>query len=149
MSSFATIKYKCNSYLYTRVHNYTKAKKRVKAIEYNQRKYQKLVDEIKIINKIKNYIYNSLNYAKEPKKIYIDLHFIKMLEYYIYLNVFHKNIQKLSYNESFLNYLKTKIELRGLDPREWDLQYKIVGANKFMIGVNQEVIYYYKNNLFV
>ena len=68
MSSFATIKYKCNSYLYTRVHNYTKAKKRVKAIEYNQRKYQKLVDEIKIINKIKNYIYNSLNYAKEPKK---------------------------------------------------------------------------------
>ena len=72
-----------------------------------------------------------------------------MLEYYIYLNVFHKNIQKLSYNESFLNYLKTKIELRGLDPREWDLQYKIVGANKFMIGVNQEVIYYYKNNLFV
>ena len=148
MSSFATIKYKCNSYLYTRVHNYTKAKKRVKAIEYNQRKYQKLVDEIKIINKIKNYIYNSLNYAKEPKKIYIDLHFIKMLEYYIYLNFFHKNIQKLSYNERLLFYLEEKIKFKGLDPREWDIKYKLVGSNRIMIGMNQGVIFY-KDNLFV
>ena len=147
MSSFATIKYKCNRYLYTRVYNYTKAKKSVKAKEYNKEKYEKLVDEMKIIERIKLHLNRNLLFGIETKKSYINLHFLKMLEHYIYLRFYHKNIQKLSYNERLLCYIESIIEFKGLDPREWDFEYKLVGNYRIMIGNNQEVIFY-KDNLF-
>lgn len=148
MSSFATIKNKCNRYLYTSVYNYTKAKKRVKAIESNTRKYEKLVDEMKIIKRIKLHLNIKLLFGIETKKSYINLHFFKILEHYIYLRFYHKNIQKLSYNERLLCYLESVIEFKGLDPKEWDFEYRLVGNFRVIIENNQEVIFY-KDNLFL
>ena len=151
MTSYATLKYKCNRYLFSCCYNnLAQPKERIEAINSNYKKYEKLVDEIKIIKKIKLYINKRLLFGNEPTKCYINLHFLKMLEHYIYIRFYHNNIQKQSRNERLLCYLESKIECKGFDPREWDRQYKIVGADRIGIGMNQELFYYYINKfLFV
>ena len=119
------LKRKCNSYLETRDYNFTKAKKRRKAIASDRRKYEKLEYKVFNIRILKSYLYGKLSLGIDPKNCFIDLHFLKMLEHYLYLMFYHENIQKLSYNEKLLCYLKAIVQRKGFDPRKWNYEYMI------------------------
>ena len=124
-----------DNFLETRVYNYYKAKKKKKAIASDRRKYKNYCDRLDKIKKLKKILNRRILLKIEIKKSFIDLHFLKMLEHYIYLRFYHENIQKLLYNEKLLRYFEKVINTKGFDPTKWDPDYNLV-------GVLEDIIYF-------
>ena len=135
MTSIEKIKRIFNNFLETRVYNYYKAKKKMKAIGSDRRKYKKFCDKLKEIQNLKKFLNRQILLKIEKEKSFIDLHFLKMLEHYIYLRFYHENIQKLLYNEKLLRYFEKVINTKGFDPTKWDPDY-------ILVGVLEDIIYF-------
>ena len=135
MTSIEKIKRIFDNFLETRVYNYYKAKKKKKAIDSDRRKYEEFCDKLKVIQNLKKFLNRQILLKIEKEKSFIDLHFLKMLEYYIYLRFYHENIQKLLYNEKLLRYFEKVINTKGFDPTKWDPDY-------ILVGVIEDIIYF-------
>ena len=135
MTSIEKIKRIFDNFLETRVYNYYKAKKKKKAIASDRRKYKNYCYRLDKIKKIKKFLHRRILLKNEIKKSFIDLHYLKMLEHYIYLRFYHENIQKLSYNEKLLRYFEKVISTKGFEPTKWDPDYNLV-------GVKEDIIYF-------
>ena len=135
MTSIEKIKRIFNDFLETRVYNYYKAKKKKKAIGSDKRRYKNFCDKLKEIQKLKKFLNRQILLKIEKEKSFIDLHFLKMLEYYIYLRFYHENIQKLSCNGKLLRYFENVISTKGFDPTKWDPDY-------ILVGVLEDIIYF-------
>ena len=107
----------------------------MKAIGSDRRKYKKFCDKLKEIQNLKKFLNRQILLKIEKEKSFIDLHFLKMLEHYIYLRFYHENIQKLSYNERLLRYFEKVIRTKGFYPTKWDPDYNLV-------GVLEDIIYF-------
>ena len=127
MASIEKIKRIFDNFLETRVYNYYKAKKKKKAIASDRRKYKNYCDRLDKIKKLKKILNRRILLKIEIKKSFIDLHFLKMLEHYIYLRFYHENIQKLLRNEKLLRYFEKVFNNKGFDPTKWGLGYNLVG----------------------
>ena len=110
-------------------------------------KFHILFHEISVIRKIKNYLYKNLNNVENKKNFFSDLHYFKILEYYVYLNFYNKNIKKIS-KYKILNYFKKKFEFKDLDPIKWDESYLEETALKY-IELGKPIEYFYESNLFL
>ena len=126
MTSIEKIKRIFDNFLETRVYNYYKAKKKKKAICKDKREYKKICDDLNKIKKLKKVLNRKILLNCENKKSFNDLHFLKMLEHYIYLRFFHENIQKLNYNEKLLRYFEKVIITKGFDPTKWGPDYYLL-----------------------
>ena len=135
MTSIEKIKRIFNDFLETRVYNYYKAKKKKKATGSDRRKYKNYCDRLDEIQKLKIFLNRQILLKIEKEKSFIDLHFLKMLEYYIYLRFYHENIQKLSCNGKLLRYFENVISTKGFDPTKWDPDY-------ILVGVLEDIIYF-------
>ena len=135
MTSIEKIKRIFDNFLETRVYNYYKAKKKKKAIDSDRRKYQNFCDKLKEIQNLKKFLNRQILLKIEKEKSFIDLHFLKMLEHYIYLRFYHENIQKLLYNEKLLRCFEKVINTKGFDPTKWDPDY-------ILVGVIEDIIYF-------
>ena len=133
MTNIEKIKRIFDNFLETRVYNYYKAKKKSKAIASDSRKYNYYCNRLKEINSLKKFLNIKILIKNEIKKSFIDLHFLKMLEYFIYLRFYHENIQKLSYNEKLLRYFEKVISTKGFDPTEWDSDYNLLKLKDHII----------------
>ena len=107
----------------------------MKAIGSDRRKYKKFCDKLKEIQNLKKFLNRQILLKIEKEKSFIDLHFLKMLEHYIYLRFYHENIQKLLYNEKLLRYFEKVINTKGFDPTKWDPDY-------ILVGVLEDIIYF-------
>ena len=110
MTSFVKLKEKCDNYLDTRVYNYTKAKKRQKAILRDKKKFQNFKFHLNIINGFEKCIYIDIILGNNVKESFNELHYVKMLKNYKYLKFYHENIKKFNYNERLLCYLEEVIK---------------------------------------
>ena len=110
-----SIKEKCDNYLNNCVYNYIKAKKRKKAKLRDMRKFYIFKSNVKYLNSIESYLYKNIFLGIDVKKSFINLHFIKILKQYNYLNFYHENIKKLNRNEKLLNYFESILVANGLD----------------------------------
>ena len=135
MTSIEKIKRIFDNFLETHVYNYNKAKKKKKAIGFDRRKYKNYCDKLKEIQNLKKFLNRQILGKMKIKKSFIDLHYLKMLEHYIYLRFYHENIQKLSYNERLLRYFEKVIRTKGFYPTKWDPDYNLV-------GVLEDIIYF-------
>ena len=135
ITSIEKIKRIFDNFLETRVYNYYKAKKKKKAIASDRRKYKNYCDRLDEIKKLKKFLNRRILLKIEIEKSFIDLHFLKMLEHYIYLRFYHENIQKLLYNEKLLRYFEKVINTKGFDPTKWDPDY-------ILVGVLEDIIYF-------
>ena len=133
MTTIEKIKINFDNFLETRVYNYYRAKKKSKAINSDKRKYIYYCNRLKEINSLKKILNRQILIKNEIKKSFIDLHFLKMLEYFIYLRFYHENIQKLSYNEKLLRYFEKVISTKGFDPTEWDSDYNFLKLKDHII----------------
>ena len=97
------------------------------ANDYDRREYEKYYVKLKEIQNFKKYFHRQLLLNIGSKKTFIDLHFLKMLEYYIYLRFYHENITKLLHNEKLLRYFEKVLINKGFDPYTWDEEYNLVG----------------------
>ena len=108
-----SIKEKCDNYLNTRVYNYTRSKKRKKAKLRDMKKFYIFKSNVRYLNSIESYLYKNIFLGIDVKKSFINLHFIKILKQYNYLNFYHKNIKKLKRNERLLCYFKSILVTNG------------------------------------
>ena len=136
MTCIVKLKRIFENFLETRVSNHQKAKNKSKAIDKDKRKYNVFYNKIKVIQFLKKFINIRILLKIEKEKSFIDLHFLKMLEYYIYLSFYHENIQKLLYNQKLLNYFEKVINTKGFDPTKWDPDYNLQ-------RVREVIIYFY------
>ena len=113
MTAIEKLKEKCDNYLDTRVYNYIKAKKRQKAILRDRKKVQIFKSDVNFLNSVESCFYKNTFLGIDVKKSFINLHFIKMLKHYNYLNFYHENIKKLNYNKRLLCYLEAILEPKG------------------------------------
>ena len=113
MTSIEKLKEKCGNYLDNRVYNYIKAKKRQKAILRDRKKFQIFKSDVNFLNSIESCLYKNIFSGIDVKKSFINLHFIKILKQYNYLNFYHKNIKKLKRNERLLCYFKSILVTNG------------------------------------
>ena len=125
MTSIEKTKRIFDTFLETRVYNQYRAKNKSKAIESNRRKYDYYYDRLYKIKNLKEILNTQILNKIEIKKSFIDLHYLKMIEYYIYLRFYHENIKKLSYNEKLLLYFEKVIRTKGFDPTEYGSNYNI------------------------
>ena len=138
MTTIGKIKRIFDNFLETRVYNYIKEKKKKKAIVSDRRKYKYYCDRLKEIQNLKNFLNRQILIKNEIKKSFNDLHFLKMLEHYIYLKFYHENIQNLLCNEKLLCYFEKIFDIKGFDPIKWDPDY-------FVVGVVEDIIYSLKS----
>ena len=90
----ASIKEKCDNYLNNCVYNYIKAKKRKKAKLRDKKKFHIFKSNVRYLNSIESYFYKNIFLGIDVKKSFFNLHFIKILKQYNYLNFYHENIKK-------------------------------------------------------
>ena len=102
-----SIKEKCDNYLNTRVYNYTRSKKRKKAKLRDMKKFYIFKSNVRYLNSIESYLYKNIFLGIDVKKSFINLHFMKILKQYNYLNFYHENIKKLNRNERLLCYFES------------------------------------------
>ena len=112
------------------IDNYNKTKKSFDRRIYN---YHSCI--LEDIQNLKKFLNRQILIKNEIKKSFNDLHFLKMLEHYIYLRFYHENIQKLLYNERLLRYFEKVIRTKGFYPTKWDPDYNLV-------GVLEDIIYF-------
>ena len=108
-----SIKEKCANYLNNCVYNYINAKKRKKAKLRDTKKFYIFKSNVRYLNSIESYLYKNIFLGIDVKKSFINLHFIKILKQYNYLNFYHKNIKKLKRNERLLCYFKSILVANG------------------------------------
>ena len=113
-----SIKEKCDNYLNNCVYNYIKAKKRKKAKLRDMRKFYIFKSNVKYLNSIESYLYKNIFLGIDVKKSFINLHFIKILKQYNYLNFYHENIKKLKRNERLLCYFESILVANGFDIKD-------------------------------
>ena len=114
-----------DNFLETRVYNHHRVKNKSKAIDKDKTKYNFFFNKIRNIQYLKKFLHKRILLKIEKEKSFIDLHFLKMLEYYIYLSFYHENIQKLSYNQKLLDYFEQVINTKGFVPTKWGPDYKL------------------------
>ena len=114
-----SLKEKCNNYLNTRVYNYTRSKKRKKAILRDMKKCYIFKSNLRFLNSNESYLYRNIFLGIDVKKSFINLHFIKILKQYNYLNFYHENIKKLNRNERLLCYFESILVANGFDFGKW------------------------------
>ena len=102
-----SIKEKCDNYLNNCVYNYINAKKRKKAKLRDTKKFYIFKSNVRYLNFIESYFYKNIFLGIDVKKSFINLHFIKILKQYNYLNFYHENIKKLNRNERLLCYFES------------------------------------------
>ena len=91
----------------------SKPKKRQKAILRDRKKFQLFKSDVNFLNRVESCLYKNIFLGIDVKKSFINLHFIKMLKHYNYINFYHENIKKLNYNERLLSYLEAILEPKG------------------------------------
>ena len=109
----SSIKEKCNNYLNTRVYNFTRSKKRQKAKLKDIKIYHIFKINIRYLNSFESYLYKNICLGIDVKKSFINLHFIKVLKQYIYLNFYHESIKKINRNERLLKYFESVLVSNG------------------------------------
>ena len=110
-----SIKEKCDNYFNNCVYNYINAKKRKKAKLRDMKKFYIFKSNVRYLNSIESYLYKNIFLGIDVKKSFINLHFIKILKQYNYLNFHHENIKKLNRNEKLLNYFESILVANGFD----------------------------------
>lgn len=76
---------------------------------------------IEIESKIKTINFRMINGSRDAKKLWIKLHYLRMLQYYTYLKFYHNNVKiKREKNAKLLSYFKEKLSnYKGINPKDW------------------------------
>ena len=90
------IKEKCDNYVYKN--------KKVPSIDIFKFKHI-----LRIIDNFKRSSYIDIILGNDVKESFKELHFLKMLKHYYYINFYHNNIKKLNRNERLLCYIEEVI----------------------------------------
>ena len=131
------IKRLTDNFLESRVYNFYNAKKKKKAISNDRRKYKLFYDNLSVVENLKKYLNRQILIKNNTKKSFIDLHYLKMLEHYLYLRFYHENFQKLPCNEKLLCYFENILDVKGFNPKTWDEDYNLV-------DVLENIVYFLK-----